>query len=179
MSTKVALYRNVAILGLTCALASAPAGVAAGAESVKLSGCLVKAEGDGNPYLLTNAPEQPAIVSSSGGSAPSSVGTTGEYRTVFYWLTGNDDLRQHVGHRVEIEGDLSGSVKPGEIKLDRKDAWTEMSVKSDGRSLKARIPNLSVVPGKNDDKEAPVSVRRVDVEHIKMLAASCDPNGGR
>jgi hypothetical protein len=174
MSTNVALYRKVAILGLTCALASSPAGIVA-AETVKLSGCLVKADGDGNPYLLTNAPEQPAIVgSSSAGSAPSSVGTTGEFRTVFYWLNGDSDLRSHVGHRVEIEGDLSGSVKPGEIKLDRKDAWTEISVKSDGRSLKARIPSLSVVPGKDDDKEGAVSVRRVNVEHVKMLAASCE-----
>ena len=93
---------------------------------------------------------------------------------MFYWLNGDSDLRSHVGHRVEIEGDLSSSVKPGEIKLDRKDAWTEISVKSDGRSLKARIPSLSVVPGKDDDKEGAVSVRRVNVEHVKMLAASCE-----
>jgi hypothetical protein len=174
------LYRKVAIGSLTCALAGlalATNEASLSADGVQLSGCLVKADGDGNPYLLTNAPAAPALVTATGGDvAPSAVGTSGEFRTIFYWLDGDDDLRPHVGHRVEIEGDLKGDVKPGEIKLDRKDNWTEMSVKSDGRSLKARVPNMSVVAGgKDDDRKAEVVVRRVDVEHVKMLAASCEP----
>jgi hypothetical protein len=147
-------------------------------EKVQLTGCLVKAEGDGDPYLLTNSPAAPALVrSSADGVAPSSIGTTGEFRTIFYWLAGDGDLKAHVGHRVEIEGDLKGDVKPGEIELDRKDNWTEMTVKSNGRSLKARVPNLSVVPGGSghDERKADIAVRRVDVEHVNMLAASCEP----
>ena len=61
------------------------------------------------------------------------IGTRVHIRTVFYWLGGDDDLKKHVGHRVEIEGELKGDIKEGEIKLDRKDNWTELEVKSDGR----------------------------------------------
>ena len=52
----------------------------------------------------------------------------------------------------------------------------EISVKADGREMKARVPNQSVtaVPGKSDEKGS-VRVRRVDVEHIKMMAATCQP----
>ena len=177
MTTRAALYQKAAIVGLVSALASgAMADVSADEKEVKLSGCLVKAEGDDHPYLLTNAPAQPALVTPSGDVAPSSVGTTGEFRTIFYWLDGKD-LQPHVGHRVEIEGDVKGDIEQGQITLDRKANWTEMTVKSDGRSLKALIPNLSVVPGdrKSDDRKGAVAVRRVAVDHVRMLAASCEP----
>jgi hypothetical protein len=144
-------------------------------KSVKLSGCLVRGDGDGNPFLLTNTPTSPALVGGAPAVAPSGVGTAAEFRNVFYWLDGDGDLKNHVGHFVEIEGDLKGDVKDGEIKLDRKDHWTELSVKADGRSMKARVPNTSIVAPKDHDVKGPVAVRRVDVEHIKMLAASCEP----
>ena len=44
---------------------------------------------------------------------------------------------------VEIRGDVKGDLKDGEIKLDRKDRWTELTVKSDGRTMKANVPNAS------------------------------------
>ena len=47
---------------------------------------------------------------------------------MFYWLDGDDDLKHHIGHRVEVEGDLKGDVKDGEIKTERKDNWTEVTV---------------------------------------------------
>ena len=46
-------------------------------------------------------------------------GTSGDYTTLFYWLDGSGDLNQHIGHRVEIAGDLKGDVKEGEITTDR------------------------------------------------------------
>jgi hypothetical protein len=163
---------------LTAALALMPAAATAADDKVTLSGCLVRGDGDGNPYLLTNAPSQPALNSAAAPAvAPGGVGTSGEFATVFYWLDGDDRLKDHVGHRVEIEGDLKGDVNDGEIKMDRKDNWTELTVKADGREMKARVPNQSVTaaPGKSDDQKGSVRVRRVDVEHIKMMSAACQP----
>ena len=160
------------------ALMPAAATVAAADDKVTLSGCLVRGDGDGNPYLLTNAPSQPALTSAASPAVqPGGVGTSGEFSTVFYWLDGDDRLKDHVGHRVEIEGDLKGDVKDGEIKMDRKDSWTELTVKADGREMKARVPNQSIAaaPGKPDDQKGSVSVRRVNVEHIKMVSAACQP----
>jgi hypothetical protein len=145
-----------------------------GDEKVKLNGCLVKAEGD-DDYLITNLPSEPGAATADRNPTTSAIGTAGAYSTVFYWLRNDDDLKKHVGHRVEIEGDLKGDIKEGEIKLDRKDNWTELEVKSDGDSMKAKVPNAYIFPDPTRDKDRKIStmVRKVDVEHVKMLAASC------
>jgi hypothetical protein len=147
-------------------------------KDIKLSGCLVKGDGDGAGYLLTNTPAEPAWQRSADTSvAPSAVGTTGGFATIFYWLDGDDDLKKHVGNRVEIEGTLESDLKDGEIKVDRKDKWTEVTVKADGRTMKANVPHTSVLtaPGKDGDTKNEILVRRVDVEHVRMLAATCQP----
>ncbi|MFN7983687.1 MAG: hypothetical protein U0Q11_17710 [Vicinamibacterales bacterium] len=86
-------YRILASLGFTAALMSAPALVtSAAAESVTLSGCLVKADGDLDPYLLINAPAQPALNQTPAADVnPTGVGTAAEFRTIFYWLKGNGE----------------------------------------------------------------------------------------
>ncbi len=93
-------YRIVASVGLAAALAAVPAfaASAAAADDVTLAGCLVKAEGDGNPYLLINTPAQPALnqTPSKPDVSPSGVGTTAEFRTVFYWLEGDRELVEGV-----------------------------------------------------------------------------------
>jgi len=150
---------------------------AAGGDDIKLSGCLIRGDGDGG-YLLTNAPNDPAWLKGEDRQvAPSAVGTTGGFTTIFYWLEGHGDLKEHVGHRVEVEGDLKGELKEGEIKTDRKDQWTEVTVSSDGRKMKARVPHTSVVPatGRDRDKKSDILVRRVNVEHVRMLTPSCQP----
>ncbi|HUR33805.1 MAG TPA: hypothetical protein VM032_08415, partial [Vicinamibacterales bacterium] len=70
---------------------------------------------------------------------------------------------------------LKGDLADGEIKLNRKDAWTEMTVKSDGRTMKATVPNASLFPAPHDDKDRKVRVlvRKVDVGKVTMLSASC------
>jgi hypothetical protein len=145
-------------------------------KKVKLSGCLIRGEGDDAGYLLANPPTEAVLTSPGRQLAPSTVGTSGDYATIFYWLGDHGDLRDHVGQRIEVEGDLKGDVKEGEITTDRKDNWTEMTVKSDGRTLKARVPNTSLFPASNRDKEkkSDILVRRVDVERVRMIAALCN-----
>ena len=146
-----------------------------GDKDVKLTGCLVKGEGD-HGYLITNLPSEPASISRGGSVLPSAVGTTGSYSTIFYWLDDDHDLERHVGHLVEIEGALKGDAKGGEIKLERKDNWTEVRVKSDGRTMKAIVPNASIFPASRREKDRKVNaiVRRVDVDHIRMIAPRCE-----
>jgi hypothetical protein len=142
-------------------------------KDIKLSGCLVRGEDGG--YLLTNAPGDPAWQRTPDPTVmPSTVGTTGSFATIFYWLKEQGDLKDHVGHLVEVEGDLEGDIEDGAITIDRKDKWTEIRVKSDGRDLRARVPHASIVSSPSGDKqEGKVLIRKVDVEHVKMIAASC------
>lgn len=153
-------------------IAGAQPSTALAAEDIKLTGCLVKAEGN-DGYLVTNTPTEPAMVGTSGRAAsPDAFGGVANFNAVIYWLDNDHDLAPHVGHRVEVEGDLKGDIKDGEIKLDRKDNWTELQIKADGREMKANVPNTSVVPGK--DGKSHVLVRRVDVGKVKMLDAACN-----
>ncbi|MEQ1727695.1 MAG: hypothetical protein ABL982_04880 [Vicinamibacterales bacterium] len=147
------------------------------ADEVTLKGCLVKGEGDGSGYLLTNTPAEPDWQRSDAARiAPDAVGTTGSFESIFYWLDDDNDLKTNIGHQVEITGDLKGDLKDGEITLDRKDRWTELTVKSDGRTMKANVPNASVFAAPGDDKErkARVLVRKVDVGKVTMLAVTCE-----
>ena len=133
------------MVGLLATMALA----AGGDKDIKLTGCLIK--GDGG-YLITNLPSEPAATSAANASvSTTAIGTAGGYTTLFYWLGGDDDLKNHVGHRVEIEGHVEGDLKEGEIKLERKTNWTELQVKSDGRSMKAEVPNAYIVPASPND----------------------------
>lgn len=145
-------------------------------EKIKLSGCLIKAEGE-NDFLITNLPSEPSSPASADRSVTTTaIGTAGNYTNVFYWLGGDDDLKKNVGRRVEIEGELKGDIKEGEIKLDRKDNWTDLEVKSDGHEMKAKVPNAYLFPDSSRDKDKKISaiVRKVDVDHVKMLSAACE-----
>ena len=144
-------------------------------NSVKLTGCLIRGEGDGG-YLLANPPTEPWLSSPGKQVTPSVLGTSGDYATIFYWLDNHDDLRQHIGHKVEVEGDLKDDVKDGEIKTERKENWTEVTVKADGKTMKAQVPNTSMFPASDRDKtrKSSILVRRVDVERVRMLGATCN-----
>jgi hypothetical protein len=159
---------------LTLTVAAVPSGAPLRDKSIVLSGCLIRGEGGGAGYLLISRAFDPAATRSAGAHVrPGTVGTTGDVANIFYWLDGSGDLRKHVGHQVEIEGDAKGDVKDAEMKIDRKDKWTELTVKSDGRTMSARVPQASIVAGPDADRKMDVLVRRIDVEHVRMLAADC------
>ena len=172
--------RGASAFAVACAVSLAGLSVAqrtsAANNKITLSGCLVRGDGDGAGYLLTNTPQEPRLDAPDAKVAPSALGTSGNYTTVFYWLDGNGDLKRHIGNRVEIQGELKGNVKDGEIKVDRKVGWTEITVKADGRTMKANVPHTSIVaaPDEKDSKKTGVLVRRVDVDRVTMLSASCD-----
>ena len=143
------------------------------ADPVKLTGCVIKGDGD-DGFLLVNIPTLPAAASSSTAVAtPGPVGTSGSYANVFYWLANDDDLKPHIGHQVEIEGELKGDIKDGELKVERKDQWTEIEIKSDGRDMKAKVPNASVIAPADKEAKLNVLVKRVDTDKVRMLSASC------
>ena len=105
---------------------------------------------NGGGYLLTNAPGESVWDRARDVPVePGPAGTTGRMGSIFYWLDNNGDLKDHVGHQVEIDGELKGDLNDGQIKVDRKANWSEMEVKSDGKTLKAQVPAVAVrLPGR-------------------------------
>ena len=67
-------------------------------------------------------------------------------------------------------------MKDGEITTERKDNWTDVTVKADGRTMKAHVPNTSIFPAPNRDKDrkSDILVRRVDVKRVRMISAACN-----
>lgn len=156
---------------------SSPAATTTAADDITLAGCLVRGEGDDAGYLLSNPPGEPAWQRAEDKRIePNSVGTSGGFESIFYWLDGDDELRKHVGHAVQITGELEGDMDDGQIEIDRKKDWTEMTVKAGGRTMKAQVPHASAstARGRDGDEKMTVLVRRVDVERVEMLAATCD-----
>jgi hypothetical protein len=180
MKARHNVVKQLALSGLLAGVVATAAPVTAAAaiddKEIKLSGCLVRGDGDGAGYFLTNTPTEPSLAKTTDASVtPSALGTSGSYSTIFYWLDDDGDLETHVGNRVEIEGIAGDAPKDGDIKLDRKDKWTELTVKADGRTMKANVPHTSSLPapGKDGDVKSDIIVKRVDVNKVKMLAASC------
>jgi hypothetical protein len=173
-------FRLIFVFAVTLAtavfvIARVPAAAGLDDKAVKLSGCLVRGDGDGAGYLLINSPVEPSLSSTASASvaAPDAIGTTGAFANIFYWIDGDRSLKDHIGHRVEVEGYVKGDVKAGELKVDRKKDWTELEIKADGRTMKAQVPNTSIVAPVKDEKKGDVLVRKVDVEKVRMVAASC------
>jgi hypothetical protein len=64
------------------------------------------------------------------------------------------------------------------MKFDRKGEFTEIEFEVNGKDVKARVPTSMLVNAedKDNDKDRKynVVVRRVDVDAVKMLSASCN-----
>jgi len=91
---------------------------------------------------------------------------------LFYWLD-DEDLTKHVGKMVEIKGDLK-DVEKGEVEVDRKDDYTTIELKFDGKTEKARIPTPWFRSGgPSNDKDYQVVVQRIDVDGVREMGA-CD-----
>lgn len=88
---------------------------------------------------------------------------------VFYWLDDDDDLSKHVGQMIEVKGDL-GDFEKGEIEFDRDGDFTEIELKLDGKTEKARVPNALLGPYRSEG-EIDIVSRKIDVDDVKVIGA--------
>jgi uncharacterized protein YdeI (BOF family) len=168
---------GVAAVAAALAITQVAQATAQDDKDVQLTGCVVRDEG-GDGFLLTNMPSGVAVARADATAvSPGPVGTSGTSATVFFWLDDDDELEEHVGHKVTVRGELEGDVKDGEIQIERKESWTEMTIDSNGRDLKVRVPQtLFIMPAAGTrDEKLNVLVRKVDAKEVRMIAASCEP----
>jgi hypothetical protein len=91
---------------------------------------------------------------------------------LLYYLD-DEDLTEHIGRIVEIEGDLE-DVKKGEVEIERKDDFTTIELKFAGRTERARIPTPWFATARSgEDRDYQVVVQRVDVENVRVVG-TCD-----
>jgi hypothetical protein len=144
-------------------------------RDITLTGCVLKGEGG---LLLTDVVEHApggVVATPEAAAAPVVPGPL-----VFYWLDDDDDLDEHIGRRVQVRGELEGDVDKGEIELERDGPLVRLEVRSGGRRVKASVPVENVAVGtagvlaEDEDKvEMDVRIRKLDVESVALVAATC------
>jgi hypothetical protein len=139
-------------------------------DNITLTGCVVPAgQNVISPSMLiwSRGEIMLAGVSAAAEAPVNAVGTGGVSGRVFYWLDDGEDLRKHIGQRVEIKGDLE-DFEEGEIRVERDGGFTEIELDIDGHEEKVRVPTawLGAAP---DDAEFTIVAREVDVDDIRVL----------
>jgi hypothetical protein len=140
-------------------------------DRIAMTGCIVPAT------EVTSSPE--ALLWSRGGLMLAGVGAAAAPATnaiagsgisgrVFYWLDDDEDLREHLGKRVEIKGELE-DLEDGEIKVSRDGDFTEIELDIDGDKERARVPTSWFSGATPTDAEFKIAVREVDVDEIREL----------
>lgn len=140
-------------------------------DHITLTGCIVPAaEVTASPEALFWSRGGLMLAGADAAAAPSTnaIAAGGIAGRVFYWLDDADDLRDHIGKRVEIKGDLE-DLEDGKIKVSRDGDFTEIELDIDGDKEEARVPTswFGRVPPK--DAEFKIAVREVDVDEVREL----------
>jgi hypothetical protein len=139
-------------------------------STVTLQGCVVAAEKK-DTWVLTNVREFPA---STSGLA--------QLGRRYYWLEDVvKELRVHGGHTIQVTGKIS-DVKKSEIDLEVDDSTGGVMVEIEGpgtdvRTTAANVGVTQTIGALTGDapKSIPITLLKVKVDELKMLAASCNP----
>lgn len=94
--------------------------------------------------------------------------TTPLAERVFYWIEDEEDLARHVGQLIEVEGDL-GDFEKGEIEVERDGEFTDIELKLDGATEKARVPSAWLGPQSTKDGDIAIVSRKIDVDRVKVI----------
>jgi len=165
MKTGIAL---IVALGLSAGMSAVSAQSQADSHkydkgsTVTLQGCVVAAEKK-DTFVLTNVREWPI--------ADSDMGKFGKR---YYWLDKlGKDLRAHAGHTIQVVGKID-EVKKSEIDIKTGEDPTGMTVEIEGpgKDVKTTAENAQV--GALTGKDIPITLLKVKVDDIKMIAANCN-----
>jgi len=136
-------------------------------RQVTLTGCVVKGD---KGYVLADASEQ--LVNDGSRMAPDPF-----HSRTLYWLDDDDELKDHVGKRVEVTGKTKGRLEKGEVEVERKDEGTELEFKANGDKVKVIVPDSGAVGTSgsvpNKDNDYTIVVMNIDVKSVKNIADTC------
>lgn len=79
---------------------------------------------------------------------------------------------------VELKGELEGDIEKGEVSIEREGGMVEIEFKADGEKITVRAPELPAAIGTTGamtdrERDHDFIVRKIDVESVKMIAATC------
>jgi len=169
------------VLGLGLATAATAAAEEGKGSVVTITGCV--AGSDSDSFVLTHVQRMSPPNGPATGAMLGANGMTTEGPEVIYWLSHDSikKMRGHVGHKVEVTGTITdvsmGTVKvkqePGKPGPDNK-----VEVDARGKDASAKTdrpvePGSAPLPGTTVEEKKTLPVHRVDVDTVKMIAATC------
>ena len=119
-------------------------------NAVSVSGC-VTAGMDAGKYMLTNAMMMKPGMKAKDGMAKDmekdqsmKAGMAGDHMMMSYELVGGSDLNAHLGHKVEVMGNVSKSDMDHMSKMDKMDKMAKDKMMAD-KNMKAMKLNVTSV----------------------------------
>jgi hypothetical protein len=148
---------------------------------VTITGCV--AGSDSDSFVLTHVQKVGEPANPAAGAALGAGGMEPATSEVIYWLSKDSikKMRGHVGHRVEVTGKIT-DVSTGTVQVKQEpgkpgpDNKVEVDARGKDASAKTDRP---VEPGPNPpvgmkvEKKETRPVHRIDVETVRMIAATC------
>lgn len=164
---KIAMALTVA-LGLSAAMSTVSAQSQADGQkyekgsTVTLQGCVVAAE-EKDTWVLTNVREW-----------PESNSDMGKFGKRYYWLDKlGKDLRAHGGHTIQVVGKIDDVEKSEiDVKSGESNGGMTVEIEGPGKDIKTTAENAQV--GAITGKDIPITLVKVKVDEIKMIAANCN-----
>lgn len=131
-------------------------------STVTLQGCVSAAEAK-DTWVLTNVREWPA-----------STTDMGKYGKRYYWLDKlGKDLRAHGGHTIQVTGKIT-DVEKSELDIHTGDSDGGMTVEIEGPGKDVKTTPENAQVGAITGKDIPITLLKVKVDDIKMIAANCN-----
>jgi hypothetical protein len=140
-------------------------------DDITITGCIVPAaEVTSSPEALFWSRGGLMLAGAGAAAVPNTnaVSASGLSGRVFYWLDDDEDLRKHLGKRVEIKGEIE-DLEDGEIKVSRDGDFTEIELDIDDDKETARVPTSWFGAATPKDAEFKIAVREVDVDEVREL----------
>jgi hypothetical protein len=134
-------------------------------STVTLQGCVVAAEKK-DTYVLTNVREWPISNTDQG-----------KFGKRFYWIDKHKEMKDHLGHTIQIIGKISEVTKSEmEWKPGESGTGTNVEIEGPGRDVRTAAANAAVNPSSVPNKEdIPITLLKVKVDEIKMTSSTCSP----
>lgn len=164
MKTAIALVAAVTVAaGMSSVAAQSPADAQKYDQGsiVTLQGCVIAGEKE-DTWVLTNVKEWPVAESDMG-----------KYGRRYYWIDKlGKDLRAHGGHTIQVIGKVD-SIEKSEIETYDDPAGMTVKIEGPGTDVKTTKPNAQAI-GAIAGKDIPITLVKLKVEELKMVAANCN-----
>jgi hypothetical protein len=169
------------VLGVAATASAADTHTGVEGSMVTITGCVMASDSDS--FVLTHVQKVGETAATSTGAMLGATGMEPSANEVIYWLSKDSikKMRGHVGHKVEVMGKITdvstGTVQirqePGKDGRDNKVEVDARGKDASGKTERPVEPGATPRPGTKTEEKRTMPVHRIDVDTVRMIAATC------